>query len=106
MPSTDSKAPVSSTGDSAGAHAGTDFIKKAKTAVMGIHGIGEAIRGNANAAMDSASGDTEGVQKNEQIANKGVDQMDQARAVEGHSGAHSGLGPEPASVAKGTKIGR
>ena len=56
--------------------------------------------------MDSASGDTEGVQKNEQIANKGVDQMDQARAVEGHSGAHSGLGPEPASVAKGTKIGR
>lgn len=39
--------------------------------------MGEAIRGNALAAADSASGDTAAVRKNEAIAQKGVNEVDQ-----------------------------
>jgi hypothetical protein len=39
-------------------------------------GAGEAIRGNINAAVDSAARDPEGVAKNEAIASRGADEMD------------------------------
>ena len=64
--------------------------------VFFFQGIGEAIRGNANAAMDSASGDTEVVRKNEQLANKGVREMDQAQSTGGQAGAYPGPWSGPA----------
>jgi len=48
-----------------------------------IHGTGEAIRGNFNAAVDEVSGDQAGVIKNKEIANKGVDEWD--RGYRGHT---------------------
>jgi hypothetical protein len=47
-----------------------------------IHGTGEAIRGNVNAAIDSASGDKASAVKNQEIAQKGVDEWD--RGYRGH----------------------
>jgi hypothetical protein len=47
-----------------------------------IHGTGEAIRGNFNAAVDSASGDKASATKNQEIAQKGVDEWD--RGYRGH----------------------
>lgn len=73
-------------GCSAGARTGGDLGAKVQSAAKGIKGIGEAIRGSAIAAIDSASGDQEGVQKNKQIANKGTADIDQGRAP-GGSGA-------------------
>lgn len=79
-------------GCSAGARTGGDLGAKVQSAAKGIHGIGEAIRGSAIAAIDSSSGDQEGVQKNKQIANKGTADIDQGRALEG-SGAGYLVGP-------------
>ncbi|KAK2809074.1 hypothetical protein FQN50_004127 [Emmonsiellopsis sp. PD_5] len=42
-----------------------------KAAAAGIHGVGESLRGNANAAVDRAMEDPEGVRKNEAIAREG-----------------------------------
>jgi hypothetical protein len=40
-----------------------------------VHGTGEAIRGNVNAALDQASGDKASATKNQEIAQKGVDEV-------------------------------
>lgn len=63
-----------------------------ESAAKGIHGIGEAIRCNVNAAVNSSSGDKERVQRHEQIANKGVAEIDQGRAVRGSGEAYPGPG--------------
>jgi hypothetical protein len=47
-----------------------------------VHGTGEAIRGNINAALDQASGDKASATKNQEIAQKGVDEWD--RGYRGH----------------------
>jgi hypothetical protein len=47
-----------------------------------VHGTGEAIRGNINAAVDNASGDKASAVKNQEIAQKGVDEWD--RGYRGH----------------------
>jgi hypothetical protein len=47
-----------------------------------VHGTGEAIRGNINAAVDSAAGDKASATKNQEIAQKGVDEWD--RGYRGH----------------------
>jgi hypothetical protein len=41
-----------------------------------VHGTGEAIRGKFNAAVDNASGDKASATRNEEIAQKGVDEWD------------------------------
>jgi hypothetical protein len=41
-----------------------------------MQGAGEALRGNINAAIDSAAGDRQGVSRDEAIASKGADEMD------------------------------
>ncbi|KAF1830709.1 hypothetical protein BDW02DRAFT_591694 [Decorospora gaudefroyi] len=48
-----------------------------------IHGTGEAIRGNAMSMVDEASGDRASATKNQEIANKGVDEWD--RGYRGHA---------------------
>jgi hypothetical protein len=47
-----------------------------------LHGTGEFVRGNVNAVIDNASGDKASAAKNQQIANKGVDEFD--HGYQGH----------------------
>jgi hypothetical protein len=47
-----------------------------------VHGTGEAIRGKFNATVDTASGDKASAIRNEEIAQKGVDEWD--RGYRGH----------------------
>ena len=51
-----------------------------------VHGTGEAIRGNFNAAVDQAAGDKSSATKNQEIAQKGVDEWD--RGYRGHGMQH------------------
>ncbi|KAF2753371.1 hypothetical protein EJ05DRAFT_505013 [Pseudovirgaria hyperparasitica] len=44
-----------------------------------IHGLGEAIRGNFNQAVDGAFNEQEGVTKNAGIAAKGVDEVEDGK---------------------------
>jgi hypothetical protein len=53
-------------------------------------GTGEAIRGNAMSLVDEASGDKASAVKNQEIANKGVDEWD--RGYRGHP-ASAGVTP-------------
>ncbi|KAF2661135.1 hypothetical protein K491DRAFT_478787 [Lophiostoma macrostomum CBS 122681] len=61
---------------SAGAHAGSNAGDALRKGVGLVHGAGEAIRGNINAAVDSAAGEREGVTKNESIASRGIDEIE------------------------------
>jgi len=56
-----------------------DSIKKG---VGMVHGTGEALRGEFNAAVYNASGDKASATKNKEIAQKGVDEWD--RGYRGH----------------------
>jgi hypothetical protein len=47
-----------------------------------IHGAGETLRGSVNAAVDNASGDKASAAKNQQIADKGVDEFN--HGYQGH----------------------
>jgi hypothetical protein len=47
-----------------------------------VHGTGEAIRGNFNAAVDQAAGDKSSAIKHKEVAQKGVDEWD--RGYRGH----------------------
>tara|TARA_R110002003_G_scaffold39_7_gene2453 strand:- start:20412 stop:20582 length:171 start_codon:yes stop_codon:yes gene_type:complete len=47
-----------------------------------VHGTGEAIRGEFNAAIDNATGDKASATRNKEIAQKGVDEWD--RGYRGH----------------------
>jgi hypothetical protein len=57
-------------------------VRQTLTSDLRVHGTGEAIRGKFNAAVDSASGDKASATKNEEIAQKGVDEWD--RGYRGH----------------------
>ena len=41
-----------------------------------LQGTGEAIRGNVNSAVDTASGDRQSAAKNEAIASQGINEME------------------------------
>ena len=56
-------------------------------------GTGEAIRGNFNAALDQASGDRAGVEKNTAIASHGADEIEHGYHRTGH-----GAGVTPADT--------
>jgi len=61
---------------STGAKVGQDI----KSAVKGIHGAGEALRGNINQTVDTAFNDKSGQVKNETVAQSGVNEMETADA--------------------------
>jgi hypothetical protein len=78
-----------STGSHAGSNAGNALRKGVGLVHVSLHqspsriyapnknkGAGEAIRGNLNAAVDSAAGDREGAARNEAIASRGADEME------------------------------
>ncbi|KAF1932559.1 uncharacterized protein M421DRAFT_21144, partial [Didymella exigua CBS 183.55] len=55
-----------------------------KKGVGMVHGTGEAIRGNFNAAVDQAGGDRVGVDKNAAIATKGANEIEHGYHRTGH----------------------
>ncbi|KAF2872090.1 hypothetical protein BDV95DRAFT_606653 [Massariosphaeria phaeospora] len=73
----------------AGTHSGSGLGGAVRKGVGLVHGTGEAIRGNVNAAIDSAAGDKESAAKNQAIAARGIDE-----AQHGHrDGAGAGVTP-------------
>ncbi|KAF2645042.1 hypothetical protein P280DRAFT_504505 [Massarina eburnea CBS 473.64] len=57
-------------------HSGTGLGGAIRKGVGLVHGSGEAIRGSFNAAADSATGDHEAAARNQNIATRGVDEME------------------------------
>ncbi|KAK0386016.1 hypothetical protein NLU13_5853 [Sarocladium strictum] len=54
-----------------GHHTGSNLINKAKGVAAQGHGLGENLRGNINAAVDTALNDKQGQAKDESVASKG-----------------------------------
>ncbi|XP_014557026.1 hypothetical protein COCVIDRAFT_15618 [Bipolaris victoriae FI3] len=73
-----------------GAHSGSGLGDAIRKGVNMVHGTGEAIRGNAMSMVDEASGDQASAVKNQEIANKGVDEWD--RGYRGHA-TSAGVAP-------------
>ncbi|PGG95528.1 hypothetical protein AJ79_10009 [Helicocarpus griseus UAMH5409] len=73
-----------------------------KAAVAGVHGVGEAIRGSATAAVDRVANEPEGVRRNEAIAREGEREVEQGEFRHTRdAGSRSGAG-----TATGTGTGR
>jgi len=72
-----------------GSQIGSDL----KSAVKGIHGAGEALRGNINQTVDSAFNDRAGEAKNQAVAQKGLNEVEtaDARAQATHGGGGGGV---------------
>ncbi|KAF3042442.1 hypothetical protein E8E12_009422 [Didymella heteroderae] len=68
----------------AGGHSSSGIGDAIKKGVGMVHGTGEAIRGNFNAAVDQAGGDRAGVDKNAAIASKGADEIEHGYHRTGH----------------------
>ncbi|KAF2797388.1 hypothetical protein K505DRAFT_298410 [Melanomma pulvis-pyrius CBS 109.77] len=76
------------------AHSGSSVGDAVRKGVGLVHGTGEAIRGNVNAAVDTAAGDRNSAAKNEGIASRGVDEME-------HGHYHgTGAGVTPVDTAR------
>ncbi|KAF1978607.1 hypothetical protein BU23DRAFT_228826 [Bimuria novae-zelandiae CBS 107.79] len=60
-----------------------------KKGISRVHGTGEAIRGNFNAAVDSATGDREAAERQQNIASRGVDEFETGH----YHGAGAGVTP-------------
>ncbi|KAF2748026.1 hypothetical protein M011DRAFT_525722 [Sporormia fimetaria CBS 119925] len=95
-----------------GAHAGSSAGNALRKGVGMFHGAGEAIRGNINAAVDSAAGDKDAVARDEAIASRGADEMDRghthshtATTAPATTGAQSSTVPGTAASADDTGIG-
>ncbi|OAX85534.1 hypothetical protein ACJ72_00072 [Emergomyces africanus] len=58
-------------GTTEGKTTASDVGHGVKSTLAGVHGLGETIRGSANAAVDRGMKDPEGVRKNEAIAREG-----------------------------------
>ncbi|KAH6616277.1 hypothetical protein C7974DRAFT_41662 [Boeremia exigua] len=74
-----------------GGHSSTGLADAVKKGVGLVHGTGEAIRGNFNAAVDQAGGDRAGVEKNTAIASKGADEIDHGYHRNHSAGVGSGV---------------
>ncbi|KAF2473321.1 uncharacterized protein BDR25DRAFT_130767 [Lindgomyces ingoldianus] len=57
-------------------HAGSNSSGATRKSVGLVHGAGEAIRGNLNAAVDNAANDRHGAAKNSETASRGIDEME------------------------------
>ncbi|EAW11865.1 protein dprC [Aspergillus clavatus NRRL 1] len=62
-------------GQSQSAAKGEEVGRGVKSAIAGIHGAGESLRGALNAAVDKAFGHEEGAARNEAIANRGEQEI-------------------------------
>ncbi|KAL5379663.1 hypothetical protein DPSP01_008360 [Paraphaeosphaeria sporulosa] len=73
-----------------GTHTGEGLGAAIKKGVGMVHGTGEAIRGNVNAAVDSATGDHESAQRQQNIAVRGVDEFEHGH----YHGTGAGVTPK------------
>jgi len=81
---------------------GNSIGEQIKSGVKGIHGIGEAIRGSALAETDKAFG-TQSAEttKNENIARKGLSDMEAADRNVGHNHGIKGTTSTPTTTGAG-----
>lgn len=63
-------------GASTGASAGAETGRAVKSGLTNLHGIGEAIRGNVNQAVDETFNDKQGVAKNQAISERGINEVE------------------------------
>ncbi|MCJ1280746.1 hypothetical protein MMC26_000063 [Xylographa opegraphella] len=82
----------------AGSTAGKDSMSAVKSAVSGVHGMGETIRGTIKGAVDTAFNDQAGQAKNRSIAAKGVAEMQDGEPKGHGDGAHAGAVGSMSSV--------
>ncbi|MCJ1402666.1 hypothetical protein MMC11_005886 [Xylographa trunciseda] len=75
-----------------------DSLGAVKSAVGGVHGMGEVIRGTINEAVDTAFDDKAGKAKNRTIAAKGVAEMQDGELKGRGDGAHAGAVGSMSSV--------
>ncbi|KAF9740266.1 hypothetical protein PMIN06_010411 [Paraphaeosphaeria minitans] len=73
-----------------GTHTGEGLGAAVKKGVGMVHGTGEAIRGNVNAAVDSATGDRESAHRQQNIAARGVDEFEHGH----YHGTGAGVTPK------------
>ncbi|CAI7619866.1 unnamed protein product [Penicillium bialowiezense] len=64
---------------SRGSRAGDGIGKGIKGAAASVHGAGESLRGALNTAVDRAFGSNEGAERNQQIADKGAEEIRSGR---------------------------
>jgi len=91
--------PGNSTTVHSGSQRGAEAAGAIKSGLTGLHGAGEAIRGNVNQAIDSAFNDKEGTAKNQHVAERGLREMDDGQ----YRG--TGAGVTPADT-RGEKVNR
>lgn len=68
----------------------TLFVNRATTDTDEAQGTGEAIRGNVNAAVDSATGNPESAQRQQNIATRGIDEFEHGH----YHGTGAGVTPK------------
>ncbi|CAI7585559.1 unnamed protein product [Penicillium glandicola] len=61
------------------ARAGEGLGNKVKGVAASVHGAGESLRGAFNTAVDRAFGSNEGAERNQEIANKGAEEIRSGR---------------------------
>ncbi|KAJ5413122.1 hypothetical protein N7465_005427 [Penicillium sp. CMV-2018d] len=79
LPHTASTAQRAEMEDSRAARAGEGFGNKVKGVAASVHGAGESLRGALNTAVDRAFGSNEGAERNQEIANKGAEEIRSGR---------------------------
>ncbi|KAF1959915.1 hypothetical protein CC80DRAFT_533217 [Byssothecium circinans] len=92
----------------AGPNSGINTSTSAGTGVGGairkgvglVHGTGEAIRGNVNAAVDSAAGDHEAAARNQNIAARGVDEIENGH----YHGTGAGVTPHDTQRERANRV--
>ncbi|KAK5716916.1 hypothetical protein LTS12_027748 [Elasticomyces elasticus] len=70
--------PTKTSGEGLGAgmgKTGENVGQGARDIYKGVHGAGESLRGALNGAVDKAFGSSEGMEKNQSIVQKGVNEM-------------------------------
>ncbi|EAU34788.1 predicted protein [Aspergillus terreus NIH2624] len=76
--------PSNSASGTHSASKGQEFGRGIKSTLAGIHGAGESLRGNFNAAVDEAVGHKEGVAKNSGIAQQGEREISSGQFQRSH----------------------
>ncbi|EKV10799.1 hypothetical protein Pdw03_7917 [Penicillium digitatum] len=79
LPHTASTAQRAEIEDSRAARAGEGLGNKVKGIAASVHGAGESLRGAVNTAVDRTFGSNEGAERNQEIANKGAEEIRSGR---------------------------
>ncbi|KAF2262795.1 hypothetical protein CC78DRAFT_582238 [Lojkania enalia] len=83
-----------------GSHTGSNAGDAVSKGIALVHGAGEALRGNINASIDRAAGDQEAAAKNEIIASRGANEMNQGY----YHGTGAGVSPADTAPKKQNRM--